>query len=342
MLLSHEVEVSTVTATSTAPITTSAASAFNTLVALTHTYSSFSRPSTLHILSPPTATASPPDTMASSPTQQSSRLLDLPAEIRLNIYKLLIPEIGIKSLRPKLSISQPTTSQNKKHEKDKTSQSFNPGLQILFICRQIYAEVKPVVDTAPIVLFRAVWTETVDYSNQPPQCNLRVSKAIFDSWALLQFRHYLRRGMDRMAYGSGPGSLLHTFPNLRLVYFNQSKNPWNGYTAYHLELPKFIAKWLRDEQNSHEDKITGLLQHFEQIEGVTGREFKAIDSVIKENHLTLSMSYTWKMRGYKVNGRYLKLFMTEPNESVSARFLLSKAPSLTQQTDWLTIDTRMG
>lgn len=260
--------------------------------------------------------ASLPDMMASSPSQQSSRFLDLPAEIRVKIYRLLVPEITVKPLCREYCLrwsitlpkSQLTTSPDNEYEQN-NSRSFNQGLQILFVSRQIYAEVQPIVDAAPLVLFKLGFDEITDYSNLPPHIASRVSKATFTAWGLLWFRPYLRQNH---ASSSEPQLLLHAFPNLRQIHIDQF-GP-NSKLQFPLTPLRFITGWLQDETQLHQDKIIGLLRSFEQAEGGPGSEVKAIDSMVKKYYLTLTMPYTWKIEGYKMNGRDPKIVhdRTEP------------------------------
>ncbi len=302
-------------------------------------------------------------TMTPSPSQQSSTFLDLPAEIRVNIYKLLIPEITVPNLRREDDEfrhreddefcrrilpfeSSLMLYDSRKDDQGKDIWSLNQGLHILFVCRQIYTEVKPIVDVVPIVLYGP----NLDFRKQSPspQVLSRVYKAILIGRPFLSLFRILGRCWDlRDQVG-----FLQECPNLRLA---EVKEPLElckieyrnsiakcGVTHYPLALLPYIIKWFRGETTSHQDKIAGFLPRFKKVTRFTpGSRVTEIDSFIKLHHITLIGSFTWMVERYDhecdehcnrydegCNFQRRNFVLLEQIDSVSTRVALSSAPFL--------------
>ncbi|KAJ9614349.1 hypothetical protein H2200_002485 [Cladophialophora chaetospira] len=209
-------------------------------------------------------------------------LLTLPAEIRLRIYKFVLPELH-------LDVSSPTNCQT-------NLLTLNPGLTFSLVSRQTYREARPLVDNSPVVLSNLASQSIEWLPNWVIACAEEVRPQLSSEFAWMS--HYVGRVLTTGVATSPP--IWERFPKLRHIELPSTKSS-HGSAQYPVSLLPLIQQWLLVDAMSGKTNITGLLHHFNQpdsrLPNVTSQSVKEFNSVILQRQLKLTSGYWFGIGG---------------------------------------------
>ncbi|KAJ9614319.1 hypothetical protein H2200_002455 [Cladophialophora chaetospira] len=222
----------------------------------------------------------------------------LPTETRLNIYHHLIREI-------KLTVRQkgkgPAQSGDPSINNIRDHYSVEP-ISLLLVSKKIHAEVKPIVDAAPLVIAGLGVESFVRPSHFPVGILSRVLEMIIFGTRFA----CLRSG--NLTTGLQWSRDLHT-PRLRTVriesplkqtrFFPDFSIPESHDVEFPIKILHLIAQWLYDERAHHQSTLGvdkeelmwykwGQLMQYEQYQSA---HIKTTKDVITRNNITLKSRY---------------------------------------------------